>query len=47
MKAYSLDLCAKIARVYDEAEGSQRQLACQFRVSLGFIQKMRRRRVRP
>ena len=43
MKAYSPDLCAKIARAYDEGQGSQRQLARQFRVSLGFIQKMRRR----
>jgi transposase len=43
MKAYSPDLCAKITRAYDEGEGSQRQLARQFRVSLAFIQKMRRR----
>lgn len=43
MKAYSPDLCAKIARAYDEGEGSQRHLARQFRVSLAFIQKMRRR----
>jgi transposase len=43
MKAYSPDLCAKIARAYDEGAGSQRQLARQFRVSLAFIQKMRRR----
>ena len=43
MKAYSPDLCTKIARAYDEGEGSQRQLARRFRVSLAFIQKMRRR----
>jgi transposase len=43
MKAYSPDLCAKIVRAYDEGQGSQRQLARQFRVSLAFIQKMRRR----
>ena len=43
MKAYSPDLCAKIARAYDEREGAQRQLARQFRVSVAFIQKMRRR----
>jgi len=43
MKAYSPDLCAKIARAYDEGAGSQRQLARQFRVSLAFIHKMRRR----
>ncbi len=43
MKAYSPDLCAKIARAVEEGEGSQRQLARQFRVSLAFVQKMRRR----
>jgi transposase len=43
MKAYSPDLCAKIAHAYGEGEGSQRQLARRFRVSLAFIQKMRRR----
>lgn len=43
MKAYSPDLCAKVVRAYDEGEGSQRQLARRFRVSLAFIQKMRRR----
>lgn len=43
MKAYSPDLCAKIARAYHEGQGSQRQLARQFHVSLAFIQKMRRR----
>lgn len=43
MKAYSPDLCIKVARAYDEGEGSQRQLAHRFRVSLAFIQKMRRR----
>ena len=26
MKAYSPDLCAKIARAYEEGEGSQRRL---------------------
>ena len=44
MKAYSSDLCAKIARAYDEGAGSQRELARQFRVSVAFIQKMLRRR---
>lgn len=43
MKAYSPDLCAKIMRAYEDGAGSQRQLARQFRVSLAFIQKMRRR----
>lgn len=44
MKAYSPDLCAQMARDYDKGAGSQRQLARQFRVSLAFIHKMRRRR---
>jgi transposase len=43
MKAYSPDLCTKITRAYAEGEGSQRQLARRFHVSLAFIQKMRRR----
>jgi|RhiMetdeSRZDD1v2_1073273.scaffolds.fasta_scaffold256026_2 transposase len=44
MKAYSPDLCAKIAQAGDEGAASRRQLARQFRVSAAFIQKMRRRR---
>jgi transposase len=44
MKAYSWDLCAKIAQACDEGAGSRRQLARQFRVSVAFIQKMLRRR---
>jgi transposase len=44
MKAYSSDLCAKIAQACDEGEASRRQLARQFRVSVAFIQKMLRRR---
>src|ERR671925_1516947 len=44
MKAYSSDLCAKIAQACDEGAVSRRQLARQFRVSVAFIQKMLRRR---
>ena len=44
MKAYSADLCAKIAQACDEGIASRRQLARQFRVSVAFIQKMLRRR---
>src|SRR5919109_3765120 len=44
MKAYSADLCAKIAQACDECAASRRQLARQFRVSIAFIQKMLRRR---
>jgi len=44
MKAYSADVCAKIAQACDEGAASRRQLARQFRVSVAFIQQMRRRR---
>jgi transposase len=44
MKAYSPDLCAKIAQACDEGAASRRQRARQFRVSLAFIQKMLLRR---
>jgi transposase len=44
MKAYSSDLCAKLAQACDEGAASRRQLARQFRVSVAFIQKMLRRR---
>jgi transposase len=44
MKAYSADVCAKIAQACDEGTASRRQLARQFHVSVAFIQKMLRRR---
>lgn len=44
MKAYTPDLCAKIAQACDEGVASRRQPARQFRVSLAFIQKMLLRR---
>jgi transposase len=44
MKAYSADVCAKVAQACDEGAASRRQLARQFRVRVAFLQKMRRRR---
>jgi len=44
MKAYSSDLCDKIAQACDEGGASRRQLARQFCVSVACIQKMLRRR---
>lgn len=44
MKAYSTDVCAKIAPACGEGAASRRQLARQFRVSVAFIQKRLRRR---
>lgn len=43
MKAYSLDLRQKVIDAYNRKEGSQRQLAQRFSVSLSFIQDLLRR----
>ena len=43
MKAYSLDLRQKIVDAYNQREGSQRQLAKRFRVSLTFIENLLKR----
>lgn len=43
MKAYSVDLRQKIIDAYNQKEGSQRQLAKQFRVSLSFIENLLKR----
>lgn len=40
MKAYSIDLRQKIIEAYENQEGSQRQLAKRFKVSLSFLQKL-------
>lgn len=40
MNPYSLDLRQKIVKAYDNREGSQRQLAKRFNVSLAFVQKL-------
>lgn len=43
MKAYSGDLRQKIIDAYNQREGSQRQLAKRFRVSLTFIENLLKR----
>lgn len=43
MKAYSVDLRQKIIDTHNQQEGSQRQLAKRFRVSLSFIQDLLKR----
>lgn len=43
MKAYSVDLRQKIIEAHDRKEGSQRQLAKRFRVSLSFIENLLKR----
>ncbi|MCC5634302.1 transposase [Nostoc sp. CHAB 5844] len=40
MKAYSTDLRQKVIDAYENQEGSQRNLAKRFSVSLTFIQKL-------
>lgn len=40
MNPYSLDLRKKIVEAYENCEGSQRQLAKRFHVSLGFVQRL-------
>jgi transposase len=43
MKAYSVDLRQKVIDAYNQREGSQRQLAKRFRVSLTFIENLLKR----
>jgi transposase len=43
MKAYSVDLRQKIIDAHNQQEGSQRQLAKRFRVSLTFIENLLKR----
>ena len=43
MKAYSIDLRQKIIDAHSQQEGSQRQLAKRFRVSLSFVQNLLKR----
>lgn len=43
MKAYSIDLRQKIIEAHNQKEGSQRQLAKRFRVSLSFIENLLKR----
>lgn len=44
MKAYSIDLRAKILRACDQQFGSQRAIATMFGVSQSFVEKLLRRR---
>lgn len=43
MKSYSVDLRQKIIDAHNQQEGSQRQLAKRFRVSLTFIENLLKR----
>ena len=43
MKAYSVDLRQKVIDAYNQREGSQRQLAKRFRVSLSFVENLLKR----
>ena len=43
MKAYSVDLRQKVIDAHKQQEGSQRQLAKRFRVSLSFVQNLLKR----
>ena len=43
MKAYSVDLRQKIIDAHNQKEGSQRQVAKRFRVSLSFIENLLKR----
>ena len=43
MKAYSVDLRQQIIDAHNQQEGSQRQLAKRFRVSLTFIENLLKR----
>ena len=44
MRPYSLDLRERVAAAVDHHEGSQRQIARRFRVSLSFIVRLLQRR---
>jgi transposase len=44
MRPYSMDLRQRVAATIDEHEGSQRQVAERFRVSLSFVARLLRRR---
>jgi putative transposase len=43
MKAYSIDLRQKVIDAYNNQEGSLRQLAKRFSVSLSFVQRLLKR----
>ena len=43
MRAYSQDIRLRIVRAYESGEGSQRELAARFKVSLSFVRDLLRR----
>ena len=40
MGPYSMDLRERVAAAVDEGDGSQREIASQFRVSLSFVSRL-------
>ncbi len=44
MRAYSMDLRERVAAAVDEEEGSQREIARLFRVSLSFVSRLLKQR---
>ena len=44
MRPYSTDLRERVAAAVDDGEGSQRDIAATFRVSLSFVSRLLRRR---
>src|SRR3954468_4977627 len=44
MRPYSSDLRERVAAAVDDGEGSQREIAATFRVSLSFVSRLLRRR---
>src|SRR4051812_12918876 len=44
MRPYSTDLRERVAAAVDDGEGSQREIAATFRVSLSFVSRLLRRR---
>ena len=44
MRPYSMDLRERVAAAIDEGEGSERQIAKRFRVSVSFVTRLVQRR---
>ena len=44
MRPYSIDLRERVAAAVDDGDGSQRDIASTFRVSLSFVSRLLRRR---
>ena len=47
MRPYSMDLRERVAAAVDLREGSQREIARRFRVSLSFVVRLLERRAKP